>query len=62
MIIRGTTMVLRKKFSAKAFFVDCAKHQVTAVQYIGELCRYLLAAPAVGFLFSFLCPIIIGNP
>jgi len=45
MVIGGRTLVIRKKFSAKNFFVDCAKHNVTAVQYIGELCRYLLASP-----------------
>lgn len=45
MITGGLTMVLRKKFSAKMFFVDCAKHGVTVVQYIGELCRYLLTSP-----------------
>jgi len=45
MVIRGCTLVLRKKFSASQFFQDCAKHNVTVVQYIGELCRYLLATP-----------------
>ena len=45
MLTGGVTMVLRKKFSAKNFFSDCAKHNVTVVQYIGELCRYLLASP-----------------
>jgi hypothetical protein len=39
------TIILRRKFSAKAFWEDCTKHKATAIQYIGELCRYLLAAP-----------------
>lgn len=29
MIIFGSTVVLRKKFSASAFFVDCAKYKAT---------------------------------
>lgn len=40
-----TTMVLRKKFSASNFTADCLKYKVTTVQYIGELCRYLVNAP-----------------
>ena len=35
----GLTMVIRKKFSARAFWKDCAAHDITVVQYIGELCR-----------------------
>jgi acyl-CoA synthetase (AMP-forming)/AMP-acid ligase II len=41
----GATMVLRKKFSASNFTSDCLKHRITSFQYIGELCRYLIAAP-----------------
>ena len=44
-IISGATMVLRKKFSVRAFSKDCLDHGITAVQYIGELCRYLKDAP-----------------
>ncbi|CAI2356125.1 unnamed protein product [Caenorhabditis sp. 36 PRJEB53466] len=40
----GTTAVIRKKFSASNFWKDCVKYNVTATQYIGEICRYLLAA------------------
>jgi acyl-CoA synthetase (AMP-forming)/AMP-acid ligase II len=46
MLMTGCTMVLRKKFSAKTFWLDCKKYNVTVVQYIGELCRYLLASQA----------------
>jgi acyl-CoA synthetase (AMP-forming)/AMP-acid ligase II len=35
-----------KKFSARSFTPDCLKYNVIATQYIGELCRYLLNAPA----------------
>lgn len=41
----GATIVLRDKFSAQNFFPDCRKYDVTFVQYIGELCRYLLRLP-----------------
>jgi acyl-CoA synthetase (AMP-forming)/AMP-acid ligase II len=44
-LLNGCTMALRRKFSARSFFEDCAKHGATVVQYIGELCRYLLASP-----------------
>ncbi|XP_061590537.1 long-chain fatty acid transport protein 6-like [Cololabis saira] len=43
----GATCVLKKKFSASGFWKDCLKHDVTVVQYIGELCRYLLNHPVV---------------
>ena len=41
----GGTLVIAKRFSAKRFWSDCAQHEVTSVQYIGELCRYLLNSP-----------------
>ncbi|XP_060586557.1 long-chain fatty acid transport protein 2-like isoform X2 [Ruditapes philippinarum] len=44
-ITSGATMVLREKFSARHFWDDCRKHDVTIIQYIGEVCRYLVAQP-----------------
>ncbi|XP_076086204.1 long-chain fatty acid transport protein 2-like [Mytilus galloprovincialis] len=41
----GSTVVIRKKFSAHHFWDDCKKYHVTVVQYIGELCRYILSSP-----------------
>ncbi|XP_053147766.1 long-chain fatty acid transport protein 6 isoform X1 [Hemicordylus capensis] len=41
----GATCVLRKKFSASQFWSDCNKYDVTVIQYIGELCRYLCKQP-----------------
>ncbi|KAH0628174.1 hypothetical protein JD844_009005 [Phrynosoma platyrhinos] len=41
----GATCVLRKKFSASQFWIDCKKYNVTVIQYIGELCRYLCKQP-----------------
>ncbi|XP_005113163.1 long-chain fatty acid transport protein 6 [Aplysia californica] len=44
-VIPGATMVLKKKFSASQFWSDVRKHEVTVIQYIGELFRYLIAQP-----------------
>jgi len=41
----GATMILRRKFSSHHFFEDVRRHNVTVIQYIGELCRYLLQVP-----------------
>lgn len=61
MMYKGCTVVLRKKFTAKKFFEDCAKHNVTVVQYIGELCRYLLATPPSEWDHKHKVRIAIGN-
>lgn len=42
---QGATMVLKRKFSAHQYFADVRKYNVTVMQYIGELCRYLLTVP-----------------
>jgi len=39
----GGSVVLREKFSATRFWADVAAWDCTLIQYIGELCRYLLA-------------------
>ncbi len=39
----GGSVVLREKFSASQFWSDIVRWDCTLVQYIGELCRYLLA-------------------
>ena len=41
----GGTVVLRDKFSRSNFWKDCREHNVTTIQYIGELLRYLVNAP-----------------
>jgi len=41
----GIPMVMRDKFSASSYWKDCVKYNVTAAQYIGEICRYLLNTP-----------------
>uniref|UniRef100_A0A7N8WQ08 long-chain-fatty-acid--CoA ligase n=1 Tax=Mastacembelus armatus TaxID=205130 RepID=A0A7N8WQ08_9TELE len=44
-LIHGLTVVVKKKFSASRFWDDCIKYNCTVVQYIGEICRYLLSQP-----------------
>ncbi|XP_076455364.1 long-chain fatty acid transport protein 1-like [Babylonia areolata] len=41
----GATVAMRPKFSASQFWKDCVKYNCTVAQYIGEICRYLLAQP-----------------
>lgn len=40
----GVPFVLRRKFSRSGFWSDVRRHRVTAMYYIGEIIRYLLAA------------------
>jgi fatty-acyl-CoA synthase len=44
-LIGGASVVIAEKFSARRFWDDIARWDCTLFQYIGELCRYLLAAP-----------------
>lgn len=41
----GASIVVRRKFSTREFWLDVRKHGITVFQYIGEICRYLLNAP-----------------
>src|ERR1700710_2286418 len=41
----GATISIGKKFSTKAFWQECRASKATVIQYVGETCRYLLAAP-----------------
>lgn len=41
----GASIVLRRKFSTREFWQDVRRNRITVVQYIGEICRYLLNAP-----------------
>jgi fatty-acyl-CoA synthase len=45
MLLAGGSVVIRARFSARRFWPDVVQSGCTVVQYIGELCRYLLAAP-----------------
>jgi fatty-acyl-CoA synthase len=44
-LVGGASVVIAEKFSASRFWDDIARWDCTVIQYIGELCRYLLAAP-----------------
>jgi fatty-acyl-CoA synthase len=44
-LVNGGAVVIRQGFSASQFWSDVVKWDCTLFQYIGELCRYLLAAP-----------------
>jgi fatty-acyl-CoA synthase len=45
LLANGGSVVIREKFSAKDFWDDVCDWDCTLFQYIGELCRYLAAAP-----------------
>ena len=45
MLAAGGTTILRQGFSARRFWADVRESGATIFQYIGELCRYLAAAP-----------------
>ena len=41
---QGGAVIVRRKFSASAFWADAAEHGATMFMYVGELCRFLVAA------------------
>jgi acyl-CoA synthetase (AMP-forming)/AMP-acid ligase II len=41
----GATIVLGRRFSHKTFWPEVAASEATIIQYVGELCRYLLNGP-----------------
>jgi fatty-acyl-CoA synthase len=45
-LVAGATIILARKFSARRFWTEVAESRATAFCYIGEICRYLLAAPS----------------
>jgi fatty-acyl-CoA synthase len=44
-LLTGGALVVRKRFSAQAFWSDVVTHGCTIFVYIGELCRYLVNSP-----------------
>ena len=44
-LVAGASVFIRERFSASRFWDDVADRDCTLFQYIGELCRYLVAAP-----------------
>jgi fatty-acyl-CoA synthase len=57
----GGSCYIREKFSAREFWADAVKHDCTMFFYIGELCRFLLAAPPGPFDTSHRIRICVGN-
>ncbi|KIW84650.1 hypothetical protein Z517_00038 [Fonsecaea pedrosoi CBS 271.37] len=45
-IFAGSTVVLSRKFSHKTFWPEVRKSRADTIQYVGEVCRYLINAPA----------------
>jgi fatty-acyl-CoA synthase len=45
MMSAGASAAIAPRFSARAFWDDVVRFDCTMSQYIGEVCRYLLAAP-----------------
>ena len=45
LLVRGGSVVIRDKFSAREFWDDIVRWECTCFQYIGELCRYLINSP-----------------
>ena len=43
-LIKGSTLVIGRRFSASSFWPEVRQHGATIIQYVGETCRYLLAA------------------
>ncbi len=44
-LVGGITFVIGHKFSTRNFWIDVRTSNATVIQYVGETCRYLLAAP-----------------
>ena len=43
-MVKGSTLVLGHRFSTRTFWNEVRQHDATVIQYVGETCRYLLAA------------------
>jgi acyl-CoA synthetase (AMP-forming)/AMP-acid ligase II len=44
-LMRGTTIIIGRRFSARNFWKEVRDNDATMVQYVGETLRYLLATP-----------------
>ena len=45
LLLNGGSVVIRERFSAREFWDDMVRWDCTLLQYIGELCRYLVNSP-----------------
>lgn len=46
LVVSGGSMVLRRKFSARAFWDEVRKYNISMFIYVGELCRYIYNQPS----------------
>ncbi|MCW5725452.1 MAG: long-chain-acyl-CoA synthetase [Maricaulaceae bacterium] len=60
-ISHGGALIVRKRFSASAFWPDAVKNGATLFMYVGELCRFLLVAPETAEEKRHAIRCIIGN-
>ncbi len=44
-LVFGGSVAIAERFSTRGFWNDVARWECTGIQYIGELCRFLVAAP-----------------
>lgn len=61
MLRAGGSVVIAERFSADNFWDDIMYFDCTVFQYIGELCRYLLNAPASGLEVGHGLRLAVGN-
>jgi fatty-acyl-CoA synthase len=57
----GATLALSRRFRAGRFWQEAAETRATAFQYVGELCRYLLAQPPGPFDRAHRVRLAVGN-
>ncbi|KDR22229.1 hypothetical protein L798_01835, partial [Zootermopsis nevadensis] len=60
-LVFGNSVVIRSKFSASAYWKDCIKYNCTVGQYVGEMCRYIMAVPHQPEDTSHRIRIMVGN-
>ncbi|XP_067639296.1 long-chain fatty acid transport protein 4-like isoform X2 [Eurosta solidaginis] len=60
-LLFGSTVAIRKKFSASGYFSDCIRYNCTIAQYIGEMARYILNTPQTEYDRKHKLRMIFGN-
>ena len=60
-LVNGGSTYLAERFSARNFWQEVARAECTIVQYIGELCRYLVAQPPSAFDRAHRVRLAVGN-
>jgi acyl-CoA synthetase (AMP-forming)/AMP-acid ligase II len=57
----GCTYVMGPHFSPKRFMKQVAESKATHMQYIGEMCRYLMSSPSTPYDKAHVCRLAFGN-